>query len=119
MKPHFSQLTPKQQRTFGNGCGAGAVLLNVPDFIFTADCRHHDFNYLRGGTLGDKLKADWDFFRLMFNDARKSNHPVFYSFVSVVYWLGLTILPFSYFMYHYGKWRTIDEILLKDKCRKI
>jgi len=48
MKPHFSDLTPEQRDTFGDGCSW------VPDFMFTADCRHHDFNYGRGGGLADK-----------------------------------------------------------------
>lgn len=38
MKPTFSDLTIEQQQNFGDGCSW------VPDFIFTADCRHHDFN---------------------------------------------------------------------------
>jgi hypothetical protein len=48
MKPKFTDLTPEQQASYGNGCGLDARLLRVPQFIFSASCRQHDFNYARG-----------------------------------------------------------------------
>ncbi len=108
MKPTFTDLTPEQQATYGDGCSF------VPDFHFTASCRHHDFNYERGGSVLYKFKADWDMCRLMWADSYKWWHYV----VTVTYWLGLTLLPIPYFVFTYGKWRTIEEILERDKRRK-
>lgn len=105
MKPTFSDLTPEQQATFGNGCTF------VPDFIFTANCRHHDFNFGRGGSILDKFQADWDMCRLMWSDSSKWWHYV----ITIIYYLGLTLLPFSYFFFTYGRWRTIEEILEADR----
>lgn len=108
MKPSFTDLTPVQQSMFGNGCSF------VPDFHYTANCRHHDFNYIRGGTLYDKAKADWDMCRLMWSDSYKWWHYA----VTALYWLGLTFLPVPYLMFRYGRWSTIEEILEIDKSNK-
>lgn len=113
MKPHFSNLTAEQQATFGNGCTL------VPDFIFTANCRHHDFNYCRGGYLVSKMKADYDMCFRMFDDACDSNHPVFYALISILYFIGLTFLPFSYFFFTWGRWRSVNDILVRDMMNKI
>jgi hypothetical protein len=37
----------------------------VPDFIFTASCNHHDFNYWLGCTEEDRKRADLQFYRAM------------------------------------------------------
>jgi len=109
MKPTFSDLTPEQQATFGNGCTW------VPDFHYTASCRHHDANYIRGFSLRDKLKADWDMCRLMWADSSKWWHYL----VTIVYYLGLTLLPFSYFFFEWGsRYKTIEEILEYDAQKK-
>jgi len=104
MKPKFSDLTPEQQKTFGNGCTF------VPDFHYTANCRQHDYSYVRRGGLKDKLKADWDMCRLMWSDSYLWWHYI----ISVCYWVGLTVLPFSYFFFEWGKYRTNQEILKRD-----
>ena len=109
MKPHFTDLTPEQQATFGNGCTF------VPDFHYTASCRHHDFNYVRGYRLVDKLKADWDMCRLMWADSHKWYHYI----VTTLYYLGLTFLPFSYLFFHWNdRYRTTEEILQIDRDDK-
>jgi len=108
MKPTFSDLTPEQQATFGNGCTW------VPDFIFTASCRHHDFNYSRGGYLKDKLKADFDFAYRMYMDSSRSWHYV----ISVVYFAGVTLNPISYAMFTWGRYRSLTEIIERDKQKK-
>lgn len=110
MKPHFSDLTPDQQASFGDGCTF------VPDFIFTANCRHHDWNYVRGFRLKDKIKADWDMCRLMWSDSSKLWHYI----VTIIYWTGLTFLPFSYFFFHWNnRYRTTEEILEIDRLDRI
>lgn len=109
MKPTFSDLTPDQQATFGNGCTW------VPDFIFTANCRQHDFGYCRGKALKDKIKADWDMCRLMWNDSFLWWHYA----VTITYWLGITILPFSYWFFEWGRrYKTLDEIVSYDTLKK-
>ena len=100
MKLHWYDVEPELIELNSNGCTF------VPDFIFTASCDIHDFNYARGGWIKDKLKADWDMCRLMWSDSHKWWH---YS-VTVIYWAGLTFLPFSYFFFTYGRWRTASEI---------
>lgn len=101
MKHSFSDLSREERDTFGNGCTF------VPDFIFTASCQHHDFNYSRGGGLRDKLQADWDMCRHMWSDSSKAWHYL----VTALYWLGLTLLPFSYFFFYWSKeYRSLDEI---------
>jgi hypothetical protein len=104
MKPTFTDLDLEQRLNYGDGCTF------VPDFIFTANCRHHDFNYARGGWLIDKFKADWDMCRLMFGDSSLWWHYV----VTVIYWLGLTLLPFSYFFFYWGRYNDLDTILEID-----
>ena len=116
MKPTFSQLTKEQQETFGNGCSF------VPDFMFTADCRHHDFNYARGGYLKDKVKADIDLCWRMFSDALDAPtlyQKIFYVFITYLYFFGLTLLPFSYFAFTWGRWRTVVDILHNDAVNKL
>lgn len=110
MKTHWHDLTPAEQASFGNGCTI------VPDFIFTANCRQHDFNYGRGRGLSDKIKADWDMCAHMWKDSFLWWHYA----VTITYWLGLTLLPFSYFFFAWSRtYRSKEEILLRDKLTKM
>lgn len=118
MKPSFSDLTEEQQKDYGNGCGSPEYFLGVPDFIFTASCRHHDFNYDRGGGLYYKIKADVDFYSHMVSDAENSKHPLWYTMMATIYFLGVSLLPIPYMLFTYGRWRTIEEIVEKDKKSK-
>ena len=107
-KVRWSDLTPQEQTNFGDGCTF------VPDFIFTANCRQHDFNYTRGGSILDKLKADFDMCRFMWSDSQLFTHYA----VTLAYYLGLTLLPFSYFFFEWGEYKTLEEILANDLDRK-
>lgn len=110
MKVTWSDLSLEEQLNFGNGCSV------VPDFVFTASCRHHDLNYTRGKGLRDKLKADWDMCRHMWSDSRFLWHYI----VTVIYWLGLTFLPFPYFFFKWSRrYLTKDEILELDRIAKV
>lgn len=110
MKPTWLELTEEQKHSFGNGCS------NVPDFIFTANCRQHDYNYVRGHKLKDKIKADWDMCKHMWSDSQTMLHYI----VTIIYWLGLTVLPFSYFAFNWAnRYLTNDEILVLDNANKI
>jgi len=55
-----------------NGCGPKGGIVPVPEFIFTASCDHHDFNYWLGCTEGDRAKADHQFYTATLSDAAKT-----------------------------------------------
>lgn len=112
MKVRWSDLTLEEQLNFGNGCTW------VPDFIFTASCRHHDLVYSRGGGITDKIKGDYDLCVRMFDDAFAHRHWYLYMWVSVLYFIGLTLLPFPYLHFKWGRWRTKAEILELDRRAK-
>jgi hypothetical protein len=112
MKVTWSDLSAEEQATFGNGCTW------VPDFIFTARCTQHDFNYTRGGYLFAKIKADYDLCVRMFDDAFAHRYWYLYMWVGVIYFLGLAFLPFSYFKFTWGRWRIKEEILAEDRRLK-
>lgn len=111
MKPHWYDLTEEELDYISDGCTF------VPDFIFTADCRIHDFNYARGGTVLDKIDADWEMCRRMWSDSVLWWHYV----VTIIYWGGLTFLPISYFVFHWGyQYNDIQTILLlNEKSKKL
>ena len=118
MKPTFTDLTLEQRLSFGNGCGLEARFLRVPQFIFNASCKQHDFNYTRGGGLKDKAKADWDFFTAMLGDATMSSKPIFYSIMSIVYLIGVSLNPVAFVAFQWGSYKTLDEILEYDRLKK-
>jgi hypothetical protein len=112
MKPTFTDLTPEQQLSYGNGCSY------VFDFIFTASCQQHDFNFARGGGLHDWAKANWDMFTHMWSDSSRLWHYV----VSLTYFIGLMILslPFFYWTTIWkGNYNSIREILTIDRLNKV
>lgn len=53
-----------------NGCGGKGHWLDPPDWIFTASCDHHDFEYWRGGSEVHRAKSDWDFYQAMLDDVQ-------------------------------------------------
>ncbi len=124
MKPTYSDLSPEQKATFGNGCGLYARFLNVPDFIFTASCNQHDFNYRRGVGANHwyenlwkfpyyYIKANWDFYTHMLADASKWWHYV----VATIYFIVVTFVSFPFF--DGGRFKSIEEIMHLDKKEKL
>ena len=67
----YADLTPTEKRFVCNGCGAKGRGAWVPDFMFTASCDHHDFNYWRGGNEAAREKADREFYEAMKRDVRR------------------------------------------------
>lgn len=61
-------LSKLERRAIANGCGGKGGKVPVPDFLFTASCDHHDFNYWLGGSERDRRKADWQFYQAMLED---------------------------------------------------
>ncbi len=76
-RPSFSDLTPEQQRQFGNGVGPGwmpawmrrLITTTASWFFKDASWRHHDFGYAVGGDRWDRARCDWKFFTAMLRDA--------------------------------------------------
>jgi len=118
MKVSFTELTKQEQDSFGNGCGLQARLLRVPQFIFKASCRQHDFNYSRGGYIKDKIKADWDFLQAMLEDSKLSSKPLFYAIMSITYFMGVSLNPVSFWSFVWGAYLPREDILKRDYQRK-
>jgi hypothetical protein len=115
MKPTFSDLTKEQQKVYGNGCGLR--FLPVPDFNFTASCRQHDFNFERGSEIWYKapyyyFKANWDFYTHMIDSSIEGYQHV----AALVYFITVTLISWPFFTV--GKWKTVEEIVERDKRSK-
>ena len=112
MKQSFSNLTEEQQSNFGNGCGLAIKILNVNDLFFTADCRHHDFNYSRGGSGLDRFKADNDFLIAMLTDIQTAEISLgkrkWHTVRALTYYRLVRL--FGWVAFKYGPYRTIEEI---------
>jgi len=70
----FDDLTPEQyiflqENGELNGCGPKTKWIPIPDWIFTTNCDHHDFNYWLGHNEADRLKADYQFYESMWENA--------------------------------------------------
>lgn len=122
---HWSDLTPEEQADYGNGCGAYANFLNVPDFIFTASCRQHDFYYSIGCGANYwyeniwkfpyyKVRADLHFGYWMLRDSYLWWHYI----VAVVYTMGVLVAPLAWWLFDGGPWKTIDQVLQNDRDEK-
>lgn len=64
-KLRYGDLTQAERAAICNGCGAKGGRVPVPDFIFTASCDHHDFNYWLGYREEDRAHADRQFYDAM------------------------------------------------------
>jgi len=117
MKAKWSQLTKEQQDTFGNGCGLNIRLLNLKDKLLTASCRHHDFNYARGGTKEDRFKADSDFLVAMLRDIQESGMVLIerqrYTRRAIIFYILVRL--FGWVAFKYGRYLSIEEVLEQDK----
>ncbi len=123
----WKHLSVEQQREFGNGCGAAWMDESAAgrwlkhhlfNWFFEACCAHHDFGYIKGGNLRDKLDCDWKFMRAMWRDVDRLRRrgrigkmlvasvlvPLFYAAVSVG----------GFPSFHFGKQRSLCEILEFD-----
>lgn len=116
----WRNLTPEQQASFGNGCGAVKSWFDPPELIFEASCRQHDFYYLRGGGLSDKLRADFWFGWLMLRNAfsqRKLLSQIIYTPLALIYWAAVFL--FGWFAFNWGRpAQTTEMIMHLDKQQK-
>lgn len=115
---HWHDLTTEEQSHFGDGCGALAKGFKVPDFIFKASCKQHDFYYARGGWPWHKVTADTQFYYHMLKDAWAYPwlQAFIYSGLATIYYV--TVMTVSWPFFTYGKWRSKEEILLTDQYHK-
>jgi hypothetical protein len=65
----YRHLTPEEKATICNGCGPKGGPIPVPEFVFTAACNHHDFNYWLGCDKHQRKKADLQFLAEMLAEA--------------------------------------------------
>ena len=108
---HWTELTKEQQSQF-EGCGPGKAQFLIPQFIFKASCRQHDFYYWRGGNLIDKAKADTYFYVFMLEDVQlKPKHRWFYWSMATLYFVMVSI--FGCFAFSWGNQKTLED-LIKD-----
>lgn len=126
MKPKFSDLTPEQQATFGNGCSF------VPDFCFGEVCKKHDWFYGIGCGAnywyenlwkGPYHKLGEDLRMLYYNMLVSLKYKKIFLrplliLLSVAFYFGLTLLPFSWFFFTYGPWKTVEEVVQNDQEKK-
>lgn len=76
-RPSFHELTPAQQRAFGNGLGpfwlpepVRCFITETASWFFRdASWRHHDFGYAVGGDRWDRARCDRKFLWAMLKDA--------------------------------------------------
>ena len=92
---HWSDLTKEEQATYGNGCGTRGIFSYVPELLFEADCRQHDFYYARGGDIFNKMEADVMFYAHMIksvNTAKKKWYrKILMVMVATVYFLAVSV----------------------------
>lgn len=138
----LKDVTPEQLALISDGCGETAKGLRVPDFIFTADCRIHDFLWARG--TGWSWNSHWFlpysvirwylqgqywlqranvlFFYYMLKDAWSPRYEILehiiYTFLATVYYIAVTLyalIPNTITMH---EWRTIEEMVIMIKKSK-
>lgn len=110
----WSDLTPEQQAEFGNGCGPSWLPEKVANVLFgwffEASCRHHDFNYSRGGNEKDRKKADKDFYNAMMRDSSRVKSPLKYlAKAEAVVFYGL-VRTFGWAAFDYGRYKSKEEM---------
>ena len=69
----YADLSRDEKEFITNGCGGKGGWLDPPDWIFHADCDHHDFQYFLGHTEADRLKADRQFYKAMRKDVERQS----------------------------------------------
>jgi len=115
MKTHWSQLTKEQQECFGidRGCGAGKTWFLIPQFIFRADCKIHDYYYKRGGNFFDFVYSNVMFYAYMLKDVadypHKPHKKLLYFNMATLYFIAVSV--FGVFCFNWGKYRDIKEVL--------
>ena len=93
----YRDLTKMQKAIICNGCGPKGGWVPVPDFLFHANCDHHDFNYWLGCTIADRQKADHQFLVEMLKDAGDDQ-----SLQTVAFTFWMAVRLFGWTCFHYA-----------------
>jgi hypothetical protein len=109
----FSRLSFAEQAVICTGCGGKGGFLNPPDFMFTASCNHHDFNYWIGGKEADRKRADRQFLHAMYYDADGAWWFKRWFFKSVAYTYYLAVRLNGWRFFHYGEPRDWDDLAVR------
>ena len=110
----FKDLTKDQVKLISNGCGARKFLKPPEIKEFTASCDHHDYLYLRGGNLRDKIKADLLFKAHLLIDVADIKSPFklfFYNGLINIYFK--MVFLFGHFSFFYTRQKRTDQEILK------
>lgn len=121
VKANYSSLSATEKKIIGKGCGPGVGFLEwlIPDLLFHADCKQHDFYYARGGGLFDKVEADLMFFAYMTKSINDKVNGFFkklgYFICAKFYFMSVSI--FGVFLWNWGRYRTKQEIIRSAKAK--
>ncbi len=125
----FSSLTEQQKSIMLNGCGTKGGWVDVPDFIFTACCNHHDFKYWRGKgpslfsleflrspiqyflqKKNDRLMADAQFLKMMIKDAETFDEETKTKYIIIAYIYFKAVRKFGWIRYNWLQEKTEKDL---------
>jgi hypothetical protein len=93
-----------------NGCGGKGESFDPPDWLFTASCEHHDFNYWLGGDEEARKKADLQFYKAMLIDASRApwwKRP-WYKLMAWIYYRAVRYYASDFF--NHGPEKTLEDL---------
>jgi len=111
-KVRFRDLTPEQIDLICNGCGGKGHWLDPPDWLFTASCNHHDFNYWLGCTEENRKEADRQFYEAMLADAAAADSwwkRTWCKVMAFIYYKAVRLFAKDYF-YYGPEERTLEDL---------
>jgi hypothetical protein len=125
----FSVLTEEQKEKLLNGCGTKGGWIDIPDFIFTACCNHHDFKYWKGKgpsilslefwkspfqyflqKKNDRLIADAQFLRMMIKDAETYEEDLKNKYILISYIYFKAVRKFGWLRYNWLQEKTEKDL---------
>lgn len=115
-KFRYEDMTTEEREFLCNGCGPKGFIIPIPEFIFTASCDHHDFNYWRGFEEADRKWSDEKFYSMMLWDsyAYKGFKGYRYRFWAWTYFKFVRMCGWKFFPYG-TRYLTHEDLLLKMK----
>lgn len=110
-KVRYRDLTEDQENYICNGCKGKGHWFDPPEFLFTASCNHHDFNYWIGHTEEDRKKADWEFYQAMLDDANEAPwwKRWWYRLLAYAYYKAVRLFAKDYFYYGPAE-KTLEDL---------
>lgn len=118
-KVRYGDLNQQQKKHICNGCGEKGSIFNPPDWIFTASCDHHDFNYTIGNTESDRNKADSQFYKAMKVDAGNLESKRWLAYVMAWFYYAAVRLMGWRSAFNYKDLLTLDLIIEEFKTYNI